>query len=179
MNSRRYHLTTRRSAVRTLAARMLLWGLLLLACALGAALAPTPAHAQSADLPFAPDVNGGVNAVAVQADGKILIGGGFTQVDGQSHNYIARLLPNGELDQEFSASVTGGVIISLAIDDDGKILVVGLFSMVNGVTKANIARLNQDGSLDDTFVTTANATVWCVALQQNGQILLGGDFHCG
>jgi hypothetical protein len=75
MSSRLDSLTTPRTTVRMLVVRALLFSLLLLACSFGATLAPTPAHAQSADLPFAPDVNGTVHAIAVQADGKILIGG--------------------------------------------------------------------------------------------------------
>src|SRR5438445_4073026 len=47
---------------------------------------------------FNPNANGGVNAIAVQADGKILAGGAFTSIGGQTRNYIARLDPEATLD---------------------------------------------------------------------------------
>src|SRR5437667_1512424 len=47
---------------------------------------------------FNPNANGTVNAIAVQADGKILAGGFFTNIGGQTRNYIARLNPDATLD---------------------------------------------------------------------------------
>ena len=40
---------------------------------------------------FDPNANGGVNSIAVQADGKILAGGTFTSIGGQTRNLFARL----------------------------------------------------------------------------------------
>src|SRR5690606_35246258 len=43
-------------------------------------------------------VNGSVRVIRVLSDGSVLIGGEFTQVNGQTRNRLARLLPNGVLD---------------------------------------------------------------------------------
>ena len=50
------------------------------------------------DSAFNPNVNSGINALVVQADGKIVIGGNFTSVGGVTRNYIARLNADGSLD---------------------------------------------------------------------------------
>src|SRR5947209_9932965 len=43
------------------------------------------------DTAFNPNASGFVGAMAVQADGKILVGGAFTTIGGQPRNRIARL----------------------------------------------------------------------------------------
>ena len=43
------------------------------------------------DTAFNPNANGNVLSIAVQADGKILAGGFFTSIGGQTRNHIARL----------------------------------------------------------------------------------------
>jgi len=43
------------------------------------------------DTAFNPNVNSTVSSIAVQSDGKILLGGGFTTIGGVGRNFIARL----------------------------------------------------------------------------------------
>ncbi len=144
------------------------------------ALFAGPAFAQYAADGFDPDVDGTVRSVVVQADGRILIGGDFTQVDGQARNRLARLNADGSLDAAFDPSVTGGVsgawVEAMAVQADGKILVGGMFTQVGGQPQANLARLNADGSLDAGFGSTANGRVSALAVQADGRILLGGYF---
>jgi hypothetical protein len=57
----------------------------------GIALLALPLHAalaQSADNGFNPSANGNVNAVVVQAEGRIVVGGDFTTLGGQTREYI-------------------------------------------------------------------------------------------
>ncbi|MEG1279220.1 MAG: delta-60 repeat domain-containing protein, partial [Comamonas sp.] len=61
-----------------------------------------PAHAQSAIDGFNPGANGVVNSLAVQPDGKVLVGGDFSQMGGQARKYIARLNADGSLDANFN-----------------------------------------------------------------------------
>src|SRR3990172_10311885 len=61
----------------------------------------SPAHAEPPDADFNPGANGDVTALAVQADGKIVVGGAFTTLGGQTRNYIWRLNPDGTLDVTF------------------------------------------------------------------------------
>ena len=50
----------------------------------------------------------GVFGLAVQADGKIVIGGDITSIGGTTRNWLARLNPDGTLDTSFTTIVSGG-----------------------------------------------------------------------
>ena len=78
------------------------------------------------DPDFYPDANGTVYSIAVQADGKVLIGGSFTTVLGVERNRIARLNADGTLDMDFNPNASGSVF-SLAVQADGKVLIGGAF----------------------------------------------------
>ena len=127
--------------------------------------------------------NGIIFAVAVQPDGRIVIGGEFTSLNGQPRNSVARLGANGSVESTATFSPgTGanGVVYGLAVQADGKIVIAGDFMSVNGQPRGRIARLGADGSVEDTATfntgTGADGLVFCVALQADGKILLGGDF---
>jgi hypothetical protein len=66
----------------------------------------------------------------------------------------------------------------IGIQSDGRIVIVGFFDIYSGTARKRIARLNTDGSLDAAFDpgTGADAPVWCVAIQSNGKIIIGGEF---
>ena len=123
--------------------------------------------------------NGNVSSIAIQTNGRILIGGSFTSIGGKPRNYIARLYENGSLDESFNANITpktGGNVSSIAIQTDGTILVGGNFTTIGGQARNYIARLNENGSLDPAFNPNANATVRSIAVLANGSIVIGGDF---
>ena len=70
-----------------------------------------------------------------------------------------------------------GASVNVAVEQpDGKTIIAGQFTSVQGVPRRNAARLNADGTLDMTFDPSPNATVRCAAVQEDGRILLGGDF---
>ncbi len=143
------------------------------------------AHAQSALDGFDPGANGPVGALAVQADGKILIGGFFTTLGGggtgtTTRNNIGRLNPDGTLDSSFDPGANN-VVEALAVQADGQILVGGAFSTLGGggtgtTTRNNIGRLNSDGMLDTSFDPGCNSQVVSLAVQADGKILVGGNF---
>lgn len=122
-----------------------------------------------------------VEDLAVQPDGKVLIGGGFTQINGTARNKIARLHANGSLDTSFDPG-TGAShgVRTLALQPDGKVLIGGNFNRVNGVDRMLIARLNADGSLDTSFDpggwVVETDWVSALALQPDGKVLVGGYF---
>ena len=126
------------------------------------------------DTPFNPNANAPVRSIVLQADGKILVGGDFTSISGQTRNRLARLNTDGTADS-FNPSADNNVR-QLALQTDGKILVVGNFTTINTVTRTSIARLNADGTLDTGFVANADSDVNTVALQSDGKILVGGSF---
>ncbi|HEX7654001.1 MAG TPA: Calx-beta domain-containing protein [Verrucomicrobiae bacterium] len=95
--------------------------------------------------------NNWVRCIVQQPDGKIIIGGDFTTINGNPHQRIARLNRDGSEDPTFSASINGPIVFSLLLQPDGKVLVGGYFSQVNGVAQRNLVRLNSNGSLDTTW----------------------------
>jgi uncharacterized delta-60 repeat protein len=132
---------------------------------------------------FDPDANGSVRALAVQADGKILVGGGFTQLGGETRNGFARIHPDGSADTGFVANVDGTIdptsnnwVLAVAVEDSGDILVGGGFTSIDGTTRNRLARIKDDGTVDATFDPNVNGTVLAIAVQADGKILIGGHF---
>lgn len=127
------------------------------------------------DADFRPDANGRLRAVAVQGDGKLLVGGSFTSVGGVTHSGIVRLNANGTVDPSFNA-VVSGTVLAVVYQGDGRVVIGGTFTRVNGVARFNLARLNSDGSTDTTYDPATNNTVNSLALLPDGKILAGGIF---
>lgn len=120
-----------------------------------------------------------VRALAVQTDGKILVGGFFTTYDDQAHGGIVRIDPNGELDSSFDPGLgANSGVEALALQPDGRIVVGGWFTDFNGFPVAYLIRVNTDGSRDATFDLGAgpNQEVTTVKVQADGKILIGGAF---
>lgn len=123
-----------------------------------------------------------VLTTAVQPDGKILIGGDFTRVQGVSRPYLARLLADGTLDASFQPRPNAAVY-SVSVQPDGKILVAGDFVTLQpdlsepAISRRRIARLLPDGSVDAGFDPQANGPVYAVLAQPDGRIVLGGAFE--
>lgn len=116
-----------------------------------------------------------VSALAIQADGSIIVGGSFTTFSGQPRANLARFHPDGVLETEFNPGADARVQV-IAVQADGKILLGGSFTNVTGLVRKRIARLNADGALDVGFDPGANGDVSCVALQTDGRILVAGSF---
>jgi uncharacterized delta-60 repeat protein len=123
-----------------------------------------------------------VETTVQQADGKLLVGGWFTDYNGTTSNFIARLNLDGSFDNTFiiddGFSGFSGYVKAIAIQADGKIVVGGNYLGFNGTTRHRIARLNMDGSLDLTFdpQTGFNSDVNAVAIQNDGKIIVAGIF---
>ncbi|MCX6747831.1 MAG: Ig-like domain-containing protein, partial [Candidatus Nomurabacteria bacterium] len=124
-------------------------------------------------------VDDSVAIITFQSDGKILIGGYFTNYDGTSRNGIARLNTNGSLDATFNPGTgTNNGVHSISFQSNGKLIIGGGYTLYNGVSRRSIARLNTDGSLDNTFNpgSGANNTIFSAPIQSDGKILVAGDF---
>jgi len=123
--------------------------------------------------------NNTVFGVALQADGKVLIGGTFTSVSGTGRNRIARLTTGGMLDATFNPGTgANSTIHAVAVQTNGQILIAGSFTSYNGTSMSRVARLNPNGSIDATFnpgVGPGN-TLFALAVQTDGRILIGGLF---
>ena len=127
--------------------------------------------------------NSSILSVAIQSDGKILVGGSFTTWNGTTVNRIVRLNSDGTRDTAFTTNTGTGAnttIETIAIQSDGKIIVGGSFTIWNGATVGFIVRLNSNGTRDTSFTTNtgtgANTTIVTIAIQSDGKILVGGNF---
>ena len=105
--------------------------------------------------------NNSVFSVAVQADGKIVVGGAFTTLGGVTVNRIARLNADGTRDAAFTTNTGTGFtgtgfpsyVGTVAVQADGKIVVGGQFTALNGVTVNGIARLGRS-------ITPTDPSMW-------------------
>ena len=133
------------------------------------------------DMSFDPGtgLNGGAESVALQADGKVLVGGWFNTYNGVSRGHMARINSDGSIDTSFVPGFTFGfAVLSLAPQADGKILAGGYFNSNSGSPRNHIARVLSGGGLDTSFDPPGgtNATVWAVAVNNNGRLHIGGEF---
>lgn len=123
--------------------------------------------------------NGSVVTIAVQPDGKILVGGAFTAFNGSTRNRIVRLNADGSLDASFDAGTGYNAdVLALVLQPDGKVLVAGFFSSYNGTSVTQAMRLNANGSIDFSFTASIQgaSNVYALALQADGKVLAGGSF---
>ena len=128
---------------------------------------------------YAVGFNMTVRSIALQNDGKAIVGGSFISYDNFSSNRIIRLNLDGTIDLSFNIGTGFDQPVSeIAIQDDGKILVGGYFLEYNGAMKRGIVRLNQNGSIDNSFnmFQGFNSSVRTIAIQDDGKILVGGSF---
>ncbi len=81
-------------------------------------------------------------AMSLQSGGRVVIVGGFSNVNGTQRSIVARLNSDGTLDTTFGNGLAGAdnKISTTALQSDGKLLIGGTFANVNGVTRNRIAR---------------------------------------
>lgn len=127
--------------------------------------------------------NNQVNTVAVQPDGKVLVGGYFTTYKNGTQNRIVRLNNDGSVDTSFAtgAGFDNYFVNTFAVQPNGKILVGGGFISYNGTDRRCMARLNTDGGLDTTFdigtgFSGTLSNVETISVHSDGKIIVGGWF---
>ncbi len=150
--------------------------------------------------------NGTVEAIRVQDDNKILVGGSFSALSGTAGGasnigkQLVRFNADGTRDTAFNANVAAvmdtGPVFSIGIQSDSKIVVVGNLRVThNAVTySVKVVRFNSDGTIDTGFLTNiggSNGGFKCIAtscgmLDQsprkievlpNDELLIGGFFN--
>lgn len=132
-------------------------------------------------------------AVAVQADGKIVVGGWAGDNEGVADFALARYNADGSLDKSFGKDgkivteigTSTDIIYDLAIQSDGKIVAVGVTFLGKEQRRFCIVRYKPDGSLDAAFngngivifnVGTRLAdTAYSVVIQPDGKIIVAGS----
>jgi uncharacterized repeat protein (TIGR01451 family)/uncharacterized delta-60 repeat protein len=129
-----------------------------------------------------------VRALALQTDGRILIGGDFLTYDGINRSHFARVNLDGTLDWQFDPGSgldhSAYAVVETFTDTNQavrKILVGGSFTLANGAPRRYLAQFNDDGSVDLGFDASNGAngldgSVWAIAVQDDQKIIIGGDF---
>lgn len=134
---------------------------------------------------------GGVNAIAIQSDGKIVVAG-YTYNASNADIALARFNTDGSLDNSFdndgivTTAIGSGDDVAnvMAIQSNGKIVVAGYTDDGGGSKDFAIVRYNTDGSLDNSFegdgkLTTDLGTyydeVYSIAIQTNGKLIVLGS----
>lgn len=107
---------------------------------------------------------GSVRAAVKQPDGKVIIVGGFTHVNGVPKAYIARLLPDGSLDTSFNPPSPTGVLHTVGLQSDGKVVAAGW---------QYIRQYNSSGTL---LKGRTSNQVWSMIVQSDDTIVVGGGF---
>jgi uncharacterized delta-60 repeat protein len=127
--------------------------------------------------------NNQVYAIAIQSDGKILVGGQFTQLNSNTRNRLLRLNSDGTEDTSFYMNLGTGfssTVVSIDVQSDGKILVGGIYTTLNGNIRNRLVRLNSDGTEDSAFYTNMGTAfgglINDIRIQSDGKILVGGNF---
>jgi uncharacterized delta-60 repeat protein len=125
--------------------------------------------------------NGSVLAIAVQNDGRVIIGGSFTSYNGIPANRIARLNIDGSIDTTFAVGTgANGNVNAICILSDGNIMIGGSFTTINGMGIGRIAKLTTTGILWSTINAwvhgNPNGLINSIITQSDGKILVGGDF---
>ena len=105
------------------------------------------------------------NALAVLADGAVVVAGRASGTDGSQRGVVARLTAAGRLDRGFArggralvqlgrasaARAAGSVLHALAVRPDGRLVVAGRGTDVMGAGQVVLARLTAGGALDASF----------------------------
>jgi uncharacterized delta-60 repeat protein len=135
----------------------------------------------SLDATFDPgtNVNSYIRSLALQPDGRVLIGGEFTSINGFGRSGVARLTAQGALDLSFSPGAGADrEVRSVAVQADGHILIGGDFENYNGAVRSSVARLFADGTVDPGFDQgpSTDDFVRVVAPGPGGKVWVGGRF---
>lgn len=121
------------------------------------------------DSSFSPARFGRFNCVAIQADGKVLLGG-------RLDSNLIRLNTDGSIDKTFTVA-PNYTVSAILIEDSGSILIGGGFTAVNGNAVHGVARIKPNGDLNTTFfLDTHGGVVDALAKLSDGRIVAGGNF---
>lgn len=123
--------------------------------------------------------NGAVNALAVDAQGRLYAAGAFTSIGGIAANRIARFDPATNAWTALVSGIAGGAsptVFALAIAPNGDVYVGGLFSTAGGVPASNIAKYTPATGTWAALGSGTNNQVEAIVANAEGQVFVGGTF---
>lgn len=97
--------------------------------------------------------NATIRTLAHQPDGRLLIGGSFTQVGGLATAHVARLLADGQPDPTFTSQQfqATGRATAVTLQPNGRVLLAGVTVPTAAAGSPALYRLLPDGSPDPSF----------------------------
>ena len=123
---------------------------------------------------FHPGVTEFVVALAVQPDGKILVGGIRDTSSSSERRALSRLNPDGTIDEGFDSPLAGGSIYTIALEEDGCLLVGGRLYLNGSASARPLARLAPDGTVLDEFNAADGNLIHSIVVQSDRRIVVGG-----
>lgn len=121
--------------------------------------------------------------IEIDKSDKILVSGPFLKIGEVTRYSLARLHNDGTLDTSFDSynlpqNGTSYTIFGVKALDDGKYFINGTFNIYNDRNSFSIAKINNNGTIDTSFNigTGPNDYVWSTCIQNDGKVLIGGDF---
>jgi uncharacterized delta-60 repeat protein len=122
--------------------------------------------------------NGAIYSLDIQPDGKIILGGNFTNFNAFADGNLDRILPTGGIDGTFIVG-TGfdGFVNKIEVLSSGKILTAGGFLNIQGNSNTFLGLLNDDGTVNSIFAGVGtNSYVKDFIELPSGKIMIGGHF---
>jgi uncharacterized delta-60 repeat protein len=115
-----------------------------------------------------------INTIALQPDGKIIVGGLFNYNGSGGLYNIVRLNTDGSFDPSFnSGKGFNNTVNTLALQPDGKIIAGGFFTAINSTNRNHIARLNGGANYIEETLFESNLLLY--PNPNNGSFQL--DYH--
>jgi len=133
---------------------------------------------------FHGDYNGYIRDIKQQSnglnDGKLIVVGHFTEINGTTYNRVVRLNTDGSIDETF---VIGEGFDDSAfvcyVDSNDNIFVGGKITSYNGDPVSYICKLDSDGQADLTFASNVGLNNYVhaiIAFPGSDEIYVGGSF---
>jgi uncharacterized delta-60 repeat protein len=101
------------------------------------------------------DPGGGTNnfveRLHLLADGRLLVGGNFSQAAGVARSGLVRFLPDGSIDPAFN-NIAISTVRDFKVLPDGRLLVAHSSTSVDGLARPGVVRLSADGVVDPAFL---------------------------
>lgn len=116
-------------------------------------------------------------------DGRVLVGGSFSKVNGQTRNNLVRLNSNGTVDESFLTGLgPNWDVHNIFPLEGGSFLICGRFTTFNGENRPLIARINSAGAIDSGFLLItapgdSPGSFGSMALLQDGDIVVTGGYQ--